>query len=342
MTNRIVEEERIDPRIRQAYSELGEIMWPTVGSREELLALGKEALGWVGAFGDFDPAPYEAAVPFDGLTIRRQSIPSQPDGNSINLEIVAPEGEGPFPCVYYIHGGGMMMSSGFDPNYRAFARLIAANGIAVILVDYRNSFVPSSVPEVAPFPAGLNDCVSGLRWVHGHASELNIDPGRIVVAGESGGGNLSLATALKLGREGDFGLISGVYAMCPFIAGQWQGGEGSSIERNAGFLIDQRNNNTQQMAYGIETLRNRDPLAWPTCASEEDVIGFPPTIIRVNEFDQLLDEGVEFYRLLLRAGVNARCTQVMGTVHGIEVAILPCPDISRDAAREIAALCKGD
>ena len=57
---------------------------------------------------------------------------------------------------------------------------------------------PSSAPEVAPFPAGLNDCVSGLKWVHANAARLDIDPARIVVAGESGGGNLTLATGLKL------------------------------------------------------------------------------------------------------------------------------------------------
>ena len=50
--------------------------------------------------------------------------------------------------------------------------------------------------EVAPFPAGLNDCVSGLRWVIDNAASLGIDPGRVIVAGESGGGNLTLATGL--------------------------------------------------------------------------------------------------------------------------------------------------
>lgn len=342
MTNRIAQEERIDPRIRQALGQLGEIVWPTVESREELIALGREALGWAAQMGAWDPAPFEAIAPLDGLSVRTESIPSQPDGNSINLQVIVPEGEGPWPCAYYIHGGGMMMNSCFDPNYSAIGRLIAANGVAVVMVDFRNSCLPSSVPEVAPFPAGLNDCVSGLRWVHANAAELNIDPERIVVAGESGGGNLTLATALKLKRDGDIGLISGLYAMCPFVAGEWQGGENSSIERNAGYLSDLRQNNCQQMAYGIETLRDRNPLAWPAYASEEDVAGFPVTVIRVNEFDQLLDDGVDFYHLLLRGGVNARCDQVMGTVHGTEVMILPCPDISRDAAREIAALCKDD
>ena len=76
----------------------------------------------------------------------------------------------------------------------------------------------SSVPEVAPFPAGLNDCVSGLKWVVANAGQLGIDPARIIVAGESGGGNLTLATGLKLKQDGELGLIKGLYALCPYIA----------------------------------------------------------------------------------------------------------------------------
>ena len=66
------------------------------------------------------------------------------------------------------------------------------------MVDFRNAVRASSAPEVAPYPAGLNDCVSGLTWVHANAAKLGIDPARVIVAGESGGGNLTLATGMKL------------------------------------------------------------------------------------------------------------------------------------------------
>jgi acetyl esterase/lipase len=64
-------------------------------------------------------------------------------------------------------------------------------------------------------------------------------------------------------------------------------------------------------------------------------------VISVNECDPLRDEGLEFYRLLLKAGVAARGRQVMGTIHGTEIFALCCPDISRDTARDLAAFCKG-
>jgi acetyl esterase/lipase len=268
-------------------------------------------------------------------------VVSSPDGNAINIRFIRPEGSETLPCVYYIHGGGMQTLSCYDGNYRAWGRIIAANGVAVAMVDFRNAARASSVPEVAPFPAGLNDCVSGLKWVHARAADLNIDPGRIIVAGESGGGNLTLATALKLKRDGDLGLVKGLYALCPYIAGQWPQAAYPSSTENNGILLD-LHNNRGALAYGIDELNARNPLAWPAFATEDDVNGFPYTVISVNECDPLRDEGIAFYRLLLSAGVPARCRQAMGTIHGTEIFAICCPDISRDAARDIASVARGE
>ena len=94
-------------------------------------------------------------------------------------------------------------------------------------------------------------------------------------------------------------------------------------------------NNYGRLGYGIDEYEKKNPLAWPGFASEDDVIGLVPTIISVNECDPLRDEGINFYRLLLRAGVQARCRQVMGTIHGTEIFPSTCPDISRDTATDI-------
>ena len=176
-----------------------------------------------------------------------------------------------------------------------------------------------------PFPAGLNDCVSGLKWVHANAAKLGIDPAKIVISGESGG-SLTLATALKLKQDGDIGLVKGLYALCLYIAGQWPLENPSSTENN-GILLD-LHNNRGAMGYGIEAFKARDPLAWPGFATAEDVKGLPLTVISVNECDPLRDEGIGFYRLLIHNGVAARCCQVMGTIHGTEIfPSIRCPDI---------------
>ena len=85
------------------------------------------------------------------------------------------------------------------------------------MVDFRNARVPSSAPEVAPFPAGLNDCVSGFNYIKANAEQLNIDPERIVISGESGGGNLTLATGMKLSQDGRSNEIKGLYALLSLI-----------------------------------------------------------------------------------------------------------------------------
>lgn len=340
--SRINDDPRIDPRIKAVMGAFPETGQPDATSREAMLAevSTPEAIAMREQMTVIlDLVDNESIAPTAGLDIRTIEIASQPDGNTIKLQIITPVGARDLPCVYYIHGGGMSSLSCFDGMYRSWGRIIAHQGVAVVMVDFRNCVIPSSAPEVEPFPAGLNDCLSGLRWVHANADDLGIDADRIIVAGESGGGNLTLATGLALRRDGDLGLIRGLYALCPYIAGSWpQDRFPSSIENN-GILLN-LHNNRGAMGYGIEAFERGDPLAWPSFATEDDVRGLVPTVISVNECDPLRDEGIEFYRLLLRAGVPARCRQIMGTIHGTEIFSIACPDISHSTAADIAHFCR--
>jgi acetyl esterase/lipase len=343
MASKITSDPRIDPRIKTMLGSAPDIA-PAgdVATREQLLAEeqtdeAKARIKMLEAM--FAMCDNEQVAPSRGLKIATETFRSEPDGNTVKIQVIRPDTAERLPCVYYIHGGGMQFFSCFDGMYKAWGRIIAAQGVAVAMVDFRNAIRPSSAPEVAPFPAGLNDCVSGLRWVASHAERLNIDPKRIIVAGESGGGNLTLATGLKLKREGDVGLVKGLYALCPYIAGQWPLPQNPSSTENNGILLE-LHNNRGAMAYGIEAWRAKNPLAWPGFAGDDDVKGLPPTVIHVNECDPLRDEGINFYRLLLKNGVPARCRQSMGTTHGIELFAIACPDISYDTARDIAAFCK--
>ena len=333
---------RLDPRIKSLLAFVPSAHLGDVDSRATLLAEAAtpEALQATEDFRQvMELCDTEELAPSKGLHVHTEQITSQPDGNPINLQVIRPETDDALACVYYIHGGGMSSMSCYDGMYRAWGRVIAANGVAVVMVDFRNALSPSSAPEVAPFPAGLNDCVSGLHWVVDHADHLGIDPGRIVVAGESGGGNLTLAMGLRLKRDGRIHLVKGFYALCPYIAGRWPFPESPSSTENNGILLD-LHNNRGAMAYGIEQLEAENPLAWPSFATVDDVSGFPPTVISVNECDPLRDEGINFYRLLLKAGVAARCRQMMGTMHGTEIFLMACPDVSHDTARDLAAFAR--
>jgi acetyl esterase len=343
VVTKIAADSRLDPRIKAMFGALTLPATTDVPDRETLLARqnSEEAKARTAMIeGLLDQMDDEAVASSKGLTSRWESLVSAPDGNTIRLHFIRPDNSEIVACVYYIHGGGMAYFSAQRGFYKAWGRVIAAQGVAVAMIDFRNCVTASSVPEVAPYPAGLNDCVSGLKWVHANAATLGIDPTRIIIAGESGGGNLTLAAGMKLKRDGDIGLIKGLYALCPYIAGHWPAPDSPSSVENNGILIDLHHNNGA-VGYGIEAFNARDPLAWPGFAVESDVQGLPKVVISVNECDPLRDEGVNFYRLLLRAGVPARCRQMMGTVHATEVFPAVCPDISRDTARDMAAFCKG-
>ena len=299
---KLSDDPRIDPRIKAAMGMLPPPQpQPDVANRAELMAevSTPEAVAMMAMMeAGLAMLDNEDVAPSAGLEISTLEFSSEPDGNTVKILFIRPESETPLPLVYYIHGGGMQTMSAFNGLYRSWGRIIAQQGVAVAMVDFRNCLTPSSAPEVEPFPAGLNDCVAGLKYMIGSAEAHGVDPEHVIIAGESGGGNLTLASGLKLLQDGDIGLIRGLYALCPYIAGSWPQERFPSTIENNGLLLD-LHNNRGEMAYGIEAFEAGNPLAWPSFATEDDVRGLPPTVISVNECDPLRDEGVDFYRLLL-------------------------------------------
>ena len=347
MENKIKNDQRIDKRIRAVFGEVdfNSVTTTNATTREEILAEQEteEAIQGKAVMEMINNSPhYKEVVTDEGLVTSTKEFTSSPDGNNIKIQYIRPDTDEKLPCVYYIHGGGMMISSCFDELYAAWGRCMARQGVAVAMVDFRNAMWASSAPEIAPFPAGLNDCVSGLNWIHANAEELNIDNEQIIIAGESGGGNLTIATGLKLKQDGDIGLIKGLYALCPYIAGHWPLPENPSSEENEGILLSlhtEQEFSQGALIYGIDAYKNKDPLAWPSFATADDVKGLPKTYIIVNECDPLRDEGVNFYRLLREADVDAQCRQVMGSVHGTEI-FLGCIEISDETALSISNFCR--
>ena len=347
MTNKIKDDPRIDKRLKAVFGDMpvDSVMNSSAKTREKILEeqnseaaqQGKDVMQMIN-----NSPHYKEVVPEEGLVTTTKDFNSQPDGNTIKIQYIRPDSDETLPCIYYIHGGGMMLSSCFDELYAAWGRCIARQGVAVAMVDFRNCMWASSAPEVAPFPAGLNDCVSGIKWVHENSDDLNIDKEQIVIAGESGGGNLTLATGLKLNQDGDIGIIKGLYALCPYIAGYWPLSENPSSEENEGILLTLHSETSESFGaiiYGIEDYHNKNPLAWPSFASIEDLKGLPKTYIIVNECDPLRDEGVNFYRMLREADIDAQCRQVMGSIHGTEI-FLGLPEVSDETAMSIASFVK--
>ncbi len=109
------------------------------------------------------------------------------DGYSLKLDAYLPEGDGPFPAVINIHGGGWR--GGDKGGFRRKAASYAQSGVASFSINYRLS-------GVATYPAAVDDCLRAVRWIRSHAAEFNIDIDRMGVEGGSAGGHLSLMMAL--------------------------------------------------------------------------------------------------------------------------------------------------
>jgi acetyl esterase len=129
----------------------------------------------------------------DVAQVRDLHIPG-PAG-PMRVRLYEPAGVGPSsPGILYLHGGGWVICS-LDTHDGVCRRLANASGLRVASLDYRMA------PE-HPFPAPLDDCVAAAGWLIGHGGELGIDPKRLALAGDSAGGNLSLATLMALRDRG--------------------------------------------------------------------------------------------------------------------------------------------
>lgn len=256
------------------------------------------------------------------------------DGNDITLYIHRPEGAaGPLPGILHLHGGGMTILEASGSGYQRWRDQLAASGLVVCGVEFRNA---SGKLGPHPFPAGLNDCSSALRWFAGQRERLGVS--KIVISGESGGGNLTLATTLKAKRDGDLGLIAGVYAQCPYISGSYEvpPAELTSLFENDGYFLSCEQMGVMAMLYDPTRESASNPLAWPYHAAVDDLAGLPPHIISVNELDPLRDEGLAYFRKLAAAGVQVAARTVNGTCHAgdclFEIAM---PEVVHATLRDI-------
>ena len=258
------------------------------------------------------------------------------DGNDINLYIHQPAGRsrGPRPAILHIHGGGMVILKASGASYVRWRDELAALDLVVVGVEFRNA---GGALGPHPFPAGLNDCTSALEWVHANAAGLGVS--KIVVSGESGGGNLTLATTLKAGREGRLHMIDGVYAQCPYISGAYGSPprELASLHENDGYFLGGAMMNLMVRAYDPSGENLTNPLAWPLNAEIEDLEGLPPHVISVNELDPLRDEGLAYFRKLTRAGVTVNSRTVNGTCHAGDVIFRGAiPEVYAASARDLS------
>ena len=221
---------------------------------------------------------------------------------AIRLRHLRPRAGVRLPLVVYLHGGGWTFGS-VETHDRLMRLLALAADAAVIGVDYRLA------PE-HPHPAPLEDCLAALRWVRAHADALEVDAPRIVLAGDSAGANLALASLLALRDAADplpkgAALFYGCYASRLDTVSHARFGDGSYRLSTAEMHWFWRNY--------LGGAPAETPLAEPLYA---DLRGLPRLYLTLAVIDPLADDTRALARRLAGAGVAHEVREYPGLVHG--------------------------
>ena len=215
------------------------------------------------------------------------------------------DGAGPArPVLVWFHGGGHVIGS-LDTHDAMARNLCREAGCMVVSVDYRLA------PE-DPFPAAVDDCFASVRWLADHAEEIGIDPDRIAVGGDSGGGNLAAVTALVARDQGGPALCHQllVYPVTDYRC------RGPSYERYArGYgMLEAESMHWYRRHYLGGPERAGDWRASPLLAA--DLSGLAPALVITAERDVLRDEGAAYAERLAAAGTPCEHAPFPGMIHG--------------------------
>lgn len=225
----------------------------------------------------------------------------------IPLRIYSPAQEGVFPILLFYHGGGFSMNNMDVYDYQC--RYMARFGQAVVIAcEYR------LMPEDR-FPAGLEDCYATLEWAVKHAERYQGDTSKIIVCGDSSGGNFAAAiTQIARDRKGPE--ISKQILIYPLVTLQQNKRYRSEERYGKGYFLEY---NSQKEPFKLyfrpeDEDKKTEPYCSPLLAKE--MKGLPPALILAAECDPLLDQGLMYAKRLKDAGIKVEYHMYKGMIHG--------------------------
>ena len=245
-----------------------------------------------------------AGAPAAVSQLRNTSFSSE--GHRVPVRVYTPvNGTRPLPVVLYFHGGGWVYGD-LDTHDSVCREIADRSHCLVAAVAYRRS------PE-SKFPAAVEDAFAALRWVNepDTIARLEIDPTRVVVAGDSAGGTIATAVALRAKAAGG-PMLAGQILICPVI--DREPSTPSYQENAVGTGLEPAFLHWMWEQYLARPEDGNDPLAVPARAT--DLRGLPPALILTAECDVLRDEAERYADRLAEAEVKVQSTRYAGMVHG--------------------------
>jgi acetyl esterase len=275
------------------------------------------------AFQEAGRPPFETVSPTEARELYLQgrfaTNPEPPELKSVEpLAIPAPHGSIPAriytpktlrqanglaPCLVFFHGGGWVI--GDLDSHDVVCRNLADEGkLLVVSVDYRLA------PE-HKFPAAVDDAIAATQWIADHSGELGVDASRLIVGGDSAGGNLAAVVAIAA-RDGNGPAIAGQVLIYP--ATEAARIHPSHSEPETSILLTHSVTRYFYESYLNSTADVRDWRASPARAGT--LVGLPPAYVLTAGADPLRDEGDEYARRLKEAGVAVTWRHFAGQFHG--------------------------
>ena len=253
--------------------------------------------------------------------VTERQVPGPAGAPDISLLICRPAAAStPVPCLYFIHGGGMMLGNNRGGGTLTALGHAEALGAALISVEYRLA------PET-PHPGPVEDCYAGLTWAVEHAQELGIDPRHLIVGGASAGGGLAAAVAL-LARDRGGPRISGQLLLCPMLDDR---NDTPSSHQMVGLGIwDQNANEVGWTALLGDARGGPDVSPYAAPARASDLSGLPPAFIDVGSAETFRDEDVAYASRIWMAGGDVELHVWPGGFHGF-TGMVPDAAISKAA-----------
>ena len=240
----------------------------------------------------------------------------------IPMRLYTPENAENAPVIVFYHGGGFVIGN-LKSHDKVCRRLCEMNKAFVVAIDYRLA------PE-HKFPAAPEDCYDATKWVAENIAEYGGNPEKLVVCGDSAGGNLAAVTAIQA-RDLGTPKIAAQILVYPMVEARMLH---PSINENAiGYILTKDMMTWFTNNYVRDESDKVNPLMSPILTP--DLSNLPPALIQTAGFDPLRDEGIEYAQKLKAAGNQVKHTNYEGLVH----TYFTMPDFSKkclSAHQEIA------